>query len=352
MRKTLIIYILLFPTMIFSQDFSFSQFYEMPLLRNPALAGIFNGDLRVTSVYRDQWGSISVPFQTRALGVEYKRPVGDMSNSYYTLGLQVTHDKAGDLALRRTQVLPVITYHQALSNDNDTYLSGSFMLGKVQGNFDPTKARMDDQFANGSYSPGNVSMQTFNSTGASYTDMSAGLVYSSNYGEDSRFYIGAALYHLNTPKTSFLADGTGHTKGAKLVLNAGLSTPVSEQSQIIAYVDYYKQGGHRQLFGGMLYETAVKSYMDEADNINLSVGAFYRWNDALIPTIRLQAYRIMLGLSYDVTVSQLRTASQLRGGLELTLSFQGFFNGHASTRNKVRCPRFGRGEKIGWWYSK
>ncbi|MGZ3910129.1 MAG: type IX secretion system membrane protein PorP/SprF, partial [Flavisolibacter sp.] len=37
------------------QDIHFSQFFEAPLLRNPSLAGIFTGDIRVQAVYRDQW---------------------------------------------------------------------------------------------------------------------------------------------------------------------------------------------------------------------------------------------------------------------------------------------------------
>jgi hypothetical protein len=32
---------------IYAQDIHFSQFFEAPLLRNPSLAGIFTGDIRV-----------------------------------------------------------------------------------------------------------------------------------------------------------------------------------------------------------------------------------------------------------------------------------------------------------------
>ena len=49
-----------------AQDLTFSQFYEAPLLRNPALAGIFTGDIRLKGNFRSQWGSISVPFKTGA----------------------------------------------------------------------------------------------------------------------------------------------------------------------------------------------------------------------------------------------------------------------------------------------
>ncbi|HRF17259.1 MAG TPA: type IX secretion system membrane protein PorP/SprF, partial [Chitinophagaceae bacterium] len=42
-----------------AQDIHFSQFFEAPLLRNPSLAGIFTGDIRVQAVYRDQWNSVT-----------------------------------------------------------------------------------------------------------------------------------------------------------------------------------------------------------------------------------------------------------------------------------------------------
>ncbi|MES2328655.1 MAG: PorP/SprF family type IX secretion system membrane protein [Bacteroidota bacterium] len=332
-----------------AQDFAFSQFYEMPMLRNPALSGIFNGDLHVSSAYRSQWGSISVPYITSALGIEYKLPVAEQSNSFYTIGLQLAYDKAGDLNLKRTQVLPVVTYHQSLSGNSDTYLSGSIMFGKVLSRFDPTGAMTDDQFVNGAYSPSNVSGQSFTNTSSSYTDVSAGLMYSSVFGEDSHYYIGAALFHLNRPRLNFFSSGDDVPLASKIVFNAGLSTPLNDRDQLIAYVDYYQQAGNKQLFGGLLYESTLMVYDDDNDNIKVSAGGFYRWNDALIPTLKLQMRRMMLGISYDVNVSQLRTASQLRGGLEITLSFLGFLNQSNSSRNRVRCPGFGRTSQIGWF---
>jgi len=60
----------------YAQDPHFSQFFEAPLLRNPSLAGLFAGDIRVQAVYRNQWGSVTVPYQTGSFNIEYKQPVG------------------------------------------------------------------------------------------------------------------------------------------------------------------------------------------------------------------------------------------------------------------------------------
>jgi type IX secretion system PorP/SprF family membrane protein len=351
--KSILYFIFLFVSITTkAQDLTFSQFYEMPMLRNPALSGIFNGDVHVSSAYRSQWGSVSIPYISSALGMEYKLPASVQSNSFYTLGLQIAYDKAGDLGMQRTQVLPVVTYHQSLSGNSDSYLSGSIMAGKVMSRFDPSNARTDDQFVNGAYSPSNVSAQFFTNTSFSYTDLSAGLVYSSTFGEDSHYYLGVALFHVNQPRLNYFSAGEPVQLASKLVLNAGVSTPVNDRDQVIAYVDYYQQAGNKQLFGGFLYESTLRVYDNENDNIKVSGGAFYRWNDALIPTVKMQLHKMMIGVSYDINVSQLRTASQLRGGIEFTFSFLGFLNKDNSSRNRVRCPGFGRSSEIGWFSTK
>ena len=65
-RKGFLSLIILFSCLIFKsygQDPHFSQFFEAPLLRNPSLAGIFEGDIRLQTVYRNQWQSVTKPPQ-------------------------------------------------------------------------------------------------------------------------------------------------------------------------------------------------------------------------------------------------------------------------------------------------
>ena len=55
-----------------AQDINFSQFYDVPVLRNPAIAGLFNGDMRFATGFRNQWQSVSVPYRTVVLSGEFK----------------------------------------------------------------------------------------------------------------------------------------------------------------------------------------------------------------------------------------------------------------------------------------
>jgi hypothetical protein len=78
---------------------------------------------------------------------------------------------------------------------------------------------------------------------------------------------------------------------------------------------------------------------DEDFGINISIGAFYRWNDAIIPVVKLGYYKFNLGLSYDANTSKLKTASQYRGGFEATLSFSDFLRIRNSELRRMDCKQ-------------
>src|SRR5918993_290722 len=99
----------------FSQDIHFSQFFEAPLLRNPSLAGIFAGDVRVQGVYRNQWNSVTNGYRTGSLNAEYKMPIRK-NDDFITAGVQILYDKAGDAGLTTSHLLPAINYHKSLSD--------------------------------------------------------------------------------------------------------------------------------------------------------------------------------------------------------------------------------------------
>ena len=321
-----------------AQDINFSQFYELPMLRNPALAGIFAGDIRFTAAYRNQWQSVTTPYQTQAFGTEFKFSLGENSYDFITLGLQITNDQAGDSKLSKTQIFPVLNFHKSVNGEKDSYISAGIMAGPVQHRFDPTKLQFDDQFVNGSFSATNPTRQTFNNTGFNYWDFAAGLSYASVTGNDINYYFGLAIFHFTKPKVGFIPSNDIELN-PKVAFNVGLNAPLSDADKLILYGDYFRQGGHQQIQGGFLYRHDLVAYEDE-ETISISAGSFYRWNDAVIPVIKFDYYRLGIGVSYDINVSKLAAASQMRGGLEATLSYKAYLNILNSSINKTRCPVF------------
>jgi Type IX secretion system membrane protein PorP/SprF len=88
-----------------------------------------------------------------------------------------------------------------------------------------------------------------------------------------------------------------------------------------------------------MYGLKLGPLTDKPDYV-IHGGVFYRHNDAVIPTVKIDYRPLSFALSYDVNVSKLKTTSYGRGGFELSLTYIGFLNRNNSTLDAVRCPRF------------
>ncbi|RZK33655.1 MAG: type IX secretion system membrane protein PorP/SprF [Hymenobacter sp.] len=328
---------------LWAQDIHFSQFFEAPLLRNPSLAGIFTGDLRFQTVFRTQWGAVTDPYQTGSFNGEYKMPVGS-NNDFVTWGGQFVYDKAGATDFKTVQFLPAINYHKSLSGDRTRYLSAGFMGGYVQRSIDRSKITTNSQFDGSGFNPALLSQESLVNYSLGYWDGSAGISYNSSIGNDetnqnNNFFIGAAYHHFNRPKNSFYRSPGIELEG-KWVYSVGLHLQLSDRNFFTLQGDYSKQGAYKEVIGGVLYTIALGDLNADRSNYNIHVGAFSRWKDAIIPVVKLDYLPFSISFSYDINISQLKTASQGRGGFEVSISHISFFDRVNSTRNAVVCPRF------------
>jgi type IX secretion system PorP/SprF family membrane protein len=327
-----------FAKIAISQDLHFSQFFEAPLLRNPSLAGIFTGDYRVQGVYRDQWNSITNGYRTGSFNAEYKAPVGRGSD-FITTGLQCLFDKAGTVGLTTTEILPALNYHKSLSDEKTMYLSLGFMGGYVDKSIDRSKVTTSNQYDNGVFNPSIPDGETFPSANIHYWDASVGMSFNTTFGEDQKnsMFVGGAFHHLNRPKNSFYQNAI--ELDPKYVVSAGVKVNMDDFSYITLQGDYSVQGSSQETIAGALYSYKLGFDTQNPEYI-ISAGAFLRWNDALIPVVKLEMLPLSIALSYDVNISQLKTVSEGQGGFELSISYIGFLSRENSSKYKVLCPHF------------
>jgi len=323
-----------------AQDVHFSQFFEAPLLGNPSLAGLFAGDIRFQGVYRNQWGSVTVPYKTGSFNFQYKQPVG-RGDDFLTTGLQVVYDKAGTTNFTTSSLLPAINYHKALSSDKSKYLSLGFMGGVVQRRIDRSKMTTNSHFDGNGYNPSLADGETFTDPNYTYLDGSVGMSFNSaiNGSETDNYFIGVAYHHFNRPKNSFYTNPPIELN-PKWVASAGARFTLNETSYFTLQADHSRQGPYSETIGGAMYSYKMGGDDYESPLYTLHMGAFLRWKDAIIPVVKLDYYPFSVALSYDVNVSELKTASQGRGGMELSVTYTGFFDHDNSTRNARICPKF------------
>jgi type IX secretion system PorP/SprF family membrane protein len=322
-----------------SQDIHFSQFFETPLLRNPSLAGLFAGDVRLQTVYRTQWQSITVPYQTVSLNGEYKLPVGK-SEDFITLGAQVLYDKAGSIAITATHILPAVNYHKSLSQERNMYLSLGFMGGIVQRRFDRSKVTTNSQYDGSEYNGSLADGETFNKNSYAYFDGAAGISFNTQLGDnmDNNMYAGAAYHHFNKAAEVSFYSTANLMMTPKWVFSGGARMSATPNSYVTIEADYSRQGPHKEMIGGLMYTYRLDD--DDAPKYLLHGGAVIRWQDAFIPVAKMEMKPLAVSVSYDVNISHLAATSTGRGGFELGISYQKYINRDNSSREAVRCPKF------------
>ena len=318
-----------------AQDLQFSQFFEAPLLRNPSLAGLYEGDIRVQGVYRNQWNSISFPYQTGSLNAEYKFPVGK-GDDFFTAGIQMMFDRAGTVALTTTHALPALNFHKSLSQSRNTYLSLGFMGGMVTRKLDRSKVTTDNQYDGFSYNGSLPDGETFNAN-YSYFDMTVGMSLSTTLGYDEQHLIfgGIAYHHFNKPVNAFYRN-INHLP--KWVVSGGLKLNIDVMQYVTFHGDYSRQGPSQTAIAGAMYSRKIGD--EDIPDYTVHLGAYYRYKDAIIPVVKMDWYPFSLAFSYDVNVSSLRTASMGRGGIETSLSYITYLQSENSSNEKVKCPKF------------
>jgi hypothetical protein len=96
------------------------------------------------------------------------------------------------------------------------------------------------------------------------------------------------------------------------------------------------QGGFNETVGGAMYGLKIGN---DADNpaYTIHAGAFMRWNDAIIPVVKLDYNPFSVAVSYDVNISKLKPSSYGRGGFEISVSYIGY---RKKREDYLLCPRF------------
>ena len=322
----------IFVNQLNAQDLHFSQFYEAPLLRNPALAGLYEGDVRIQGIYKNQWNSISYPYQTGSINGEYKFGIG-RGDDFLTVGGQVMYDKAGTVQLQTVHLLPMVNFHKSLSQEKSSYLSLGFMGGIVDRRLDRSKVTTNSQY-DGFYFNGALPDGESFSNGYMYADMSVGMSLNSSLGQNDQhnFFVGAAYHHFNKPINSFYKN-ISHLP--KFVFSAGLKLNVDEMTYVTFNGDFTFQEPFREAIAGAMFSKRLGE--SEGSNFTVHAGSYYRYNDAIIPVIKFDVNQLSLGLSYDVNVSTLSAASKNRGGFELSLTY---IASRPHDNPIILCPKF------------
>lgn len=328
------------PSAMKAQDVHFSQFYNSPLSLNPAMTGLFLQDYRVAANYRNQWSSVTTPYETMSASVDFSTLKGILYDDFVGVGLMVLNDKAGDLNLRNTQVQLSASYSKALNGDGNHYMTAGVQIGGVQRAFNSAELRFDSQYDGTKIDQGINSGEVIDRPNFYYADVSAGLAWFYVPDERSSFYFGLGMAHLNRPNVSFYSNYNDrlHTK---FTLHGGIEFPINSSLSLVPRAVIIAQGPYVETNVGGLVRFAVHpDYGVDYRETAFYIGAMFRVGDAFIPMFRLEFKDVSFTASYDANISNLESASGGNGGFEISAILKQFLTDSPAQRGPIGCPTF------------
>jgi type IX secretion system PorP/SprF family membrane protein len=326
-----------------AQDVHFSQVNESQLFLSPANTGFFNGYVRANINYRNQWASMNNAFQTYAVSVDgglfrsKKRP------AFLGVGLSFFNDQAGAAKLRQTNIM--LNVSGLLKIGRHSALSVGLAGGTTGMNANYANLTYETQF-NGNYLDPTVSSGEPIYRQFTTVDVGAGVAYEfstasrdQDHDDIRSVRIALGAYHLNRPVQDF---GPGSKYKMPVRYTASLFSTFDIEDTRVSLSPtavYHMQGKTSELTIGtnIRYRMSAGTKVTGTKTQNaIGFGLYYRKSDALIPMLTFDAGDYSFGLSYDVNLSGYRSASNYRGGFEVSLRYNSLASTLFETRREFR----------------
>jgi len=331
----ILMFLMLISTAGKAQDIHFSDFYASPLNLNPALTGMFKGTVRISAIYRDQYRSVAVPYQTFSLGIDAGKDNMFKLKNTVGYGVLLTADQAGDAEYQNV-FLSIPLSLQVHSNQGKNTFSAGLSVGGQVSSINYEKLRFMDQYNGSFFDPDLPSGENFSRSSLFMPSIAAGVAMNVSYNRFNRIIGGLSIYNLLPPKNSWLNDNVRlQNRYGIFVMSPTLT---GNHSYVTPSMKYTYQGKQQEIqAGGQMYfltgNSAFYSYY---------FGLWLRaldW-DALILNAGINYLDFNLGFSYDINLSKLYPASNGRGAWEISLTYIKSEYKKRRKKASVKCPGY------------
>jgi len=332
-----------------AQDPRYSQFYASSIETNPAMGGIFDGRLRAMAHYRDQWSSVlgSFPFRTYSASVEMR--FNTANNDFLTAGGYIMRDEVGEERFNQNRAVLNLSYQKQIAGGYgaDHFMVIGAQFGGVQTGIDWSKLKYSTQFDYGSgyYNELLPTLEAESTDNRTFVDLSVGLMWYTLIDDDFSVHFGGALFHVNTPTFSFYGNDD-EKLNARWLVNGGAQIPLTDRLSVLPAFMVMQQGGAFEADFG----TNIRFSNGDWDEVAVRAGLFGRivknisddnqastlGTESIVVSGMLEYTTWLLGISYDLNVSNLSTATNNRGAFELSL---GYILEHEYI-HEMYCPKF------------
>ena len=320
-----------------AQSIHFSQYYNAPMLLNPANTALMpEDDYRVGLNYRNQWATVPVPYSTFSAFADFKTfsSSDGLTTNWLGIGGAVFNDVAGDGNLALTRFEGFAAYH--LGVGTYSMLSLGLSGGYAQRSVNYDNLTFDSQWDGFKFNTSQASNEPKGIIKTTYTTIGAGINYAYFPNDNVYMKFGAGVANINQPVESFY--GGSNKLGIRPTADVDILFKANDTWILNPSVYFATQKGAYELVYGTMFQVYVGG-RQETYPTQLILGIYNRLNESIIGVIGFEWGKVRLTSSYDITISSLAPYNSASGAFELSLIYQGVYGGDKGRRN-YNCPRF------------
>ncbi|HWY12878.1 MAG TPA: PorP/SprF family type IX secretion system membrane protein [Bacteroidia bacterium] len=331
--KKYILIVFLGTGFVHAQDIHFSQFYFSPLSLNPANTGNFLGDYRFAMNYRSQWREIQKAYKTVSLSGEanlYPK------NQQTSVGLYFLNDKSGG-NLIVNKIYASGAFHKKIAGVNlHLGVQPGIVLKSIDFNAHTFPNQMN--WDKGQFDNSLANNETYISQKTSYFDLNAGAGASTRIGKfEAGLYF--AMFHITKPKESLYANNNKLPVRNMFNLDARYYLNEKLTFNLYSMVDGTTKASDWVTGVNLDYNLNKTPFFTNAVFIGFMWrNGVHRISDAGIVTCGLKYKSYTAGVSYDINISTLHTATDYRGAIEFALIYTS--KNTRLVKKQIPCDRY------------
>lgn len=328
---------------IYAQNIRFSQFNFAPTVLNAASTGYIDGQYRINSIYRNQWSTVGIPYNSNAISFDGNVRGRSVSTNQIGYGAYMAYDQSGDGALKVIHFMPAAAYHQSLDEAGKYNISLGVQAGFFQKSIDFSALTFPDQY-NGSFFDRELTTnQPFVQNNIFNFDAGVGVLwyytekgklpykiqYEPPVGKILEVELGFSANQISNPRESFLGN-PGNRLSHRYALHGKMVYSVVGNLSIHSMFMYLRQSTVSELILGGDLEHIFENI---SGDVSVSAGVRYRWNDALVIVLGHRRNHWKAGLSFDANMSSLKKVSKGYGAVEISGAYIFKYS------KKILCPK-------------
>lgn len=329
-RKIMLALVLILSFQGRTQDIHFSSTGFNPMFFNPAMTAFMNNTFRVSTIYRNQWQTISEGYNTFFAAFELQPWSNVDASRAVGLGLCFTSDVAGSLSFGERDIAIAGSYFFSLDRNNKTYIS-------VGG--EAMRKNWSMNLLNAEFNPEGIYNDEIKYENLNTYDLSLGVSFQHVADDEHLLYAGVSCFHINQPSLSYF-DNDDIYLHRRLFANLSYMFPFknSETISLNPQVFYQHQHKFNEILIGGEFLLKINDMIFTREIFSL--GLYLRNADALVVSPKFRYNNFIAGMSYDVNISKLNKVSATYGAFEIWLSyaFDPYYQRQKTT--KIPCPIF------------